>query len=97
MLLQKKKDFELQNLVVQELPEAEKKELKEYGISNGYQPGAMLFGGIDEEALGCIHDRDGTKIIGTLSKSAGFPKLESDISATSGNISSAVPFTPILR
>jgi hypothetical protein len=40
----------------------------------------MLFGGIDEEALGCIRDRAGAKIIDTLSKSVGSPKLESDIS-----------------
>jgi hypothetical protein len=66
--------------VGQELSETEKNELKEYGISCGYQPGAMFFGGIDEEALGCIHDHVGAKIIDTLSKSVGFPKLESDIS-----------------
>jgi hypothetical protein len=66
--------------VGQELSEAEKKELQEYGISCGYQPGTMLFGGNDEEALGCIRDRAGAKIIGTLSKSVGFSKLESDIS-----------------
>ena len=65
------KDFDLQHLVGQELSEAEKKELKEYGVSCGYQPGSMLFGGIDEEALGCIRDRAGAKIIGTLSKSVG--------------------------
>jgi hypothetical protein len=46
----------------------------------GYQPGSMLFGGVDEEILGCIRDRAGAKIVGTLSKSVGFPKLESDIS-----------------
>jgi hypothetical protein len=40
----------------------------------------MLFGAIDEGALGCIRDRAGAKIIGTLSKSVGFPKLEADIS-----------------
>jgi hypothetical protein len=40
----------------------------------------MLFGGIDEGALECIRDRAGAKIIGTLSKSVGFPKLEADIS-----------------
>jgi hypothetical protein len=40
----------------------------------------MLFGGIDEGALGCIHDRAGAKIIDTLSKSVGFPMLEADIS-----------------
>jgi hypothetical protein len=74
------RDFNLQNLVGQELSDAEKKELQEYGISCGYQPGAMLFGGIDEGALGCIRDRVGAKIIGTLSKSVGFPKLEADIS-----------------
>jgi hypothetical protein len=76
----KERDFDLWNLVGQELSEAEKKELQEYGISCGYQPGAMLFGGIDEGALGCIRDRAGAKIISTLSKSVCFPKLEADIS-----------------
>jgi hypothetical protein len=75
------KDFELRNLIEQEQSEAEKKELQEYGISCGYQSGAMLFGGIDEEALGCVHDRTGAKVIGTLSKSVGFPNLEVDISS----------------
>jgi hypothetical protein len=74
------KDFDLQNLMGQELSEAEKKELQEYGISCGYQPGVMLFGGIDEGALGCIHDRARAKLIDTLTKSFGFPKLEADIS-----------------
>jgi hypothetical protein len=41
----------------------------------------MLFGGINEEALGCSRDRTGAKIISTLSKSVGFPKLEADISS----------------
>jgi hypothetical protein len=41
----------------------------------------MLFGGINEEVLGCIRDRTGAKVIGTLSKSVGFPKLEADISS----------------
>jgi hypothetical protein len=40
----------------------------------------MLFGGIDEGALGCIRDHAGAKIIGTLSKSVSLPKLEADIS-----------------
>jgi hypothetical protein len=73
-------DFELRNLIGQELSEAEKKELQEYDISCGYQPGAMLFGGFNEEALGCVCDRIGAKVIGTLSKSIGFLKLEADIS-----------------
>jgi hypothetical protein len=75
------KCFDLRNLVGQELTEAEKKELQEYGISCGYQPRAMLFGGIDKEALGCVRDRIGAKVTDTLSKSVGFPKLEADISS----------------
>jgi hypothetical protein len=75
------RDFDLRNLVGQELSKAEKKELQEYGISCGYQPGAMLFGGTNEEALRCIRDCTGAKIIGTLSKSVGFPKVEADISS----------------
>jgi hypothetical protein len=57
-----------------------KKELKEYAISGGYWPGALLFGGIDDERLGYIRDQTDVKVIGTLSKSVGFPKLEADIS-----------------
>jgi hypothetical protein len=72
--------FMFQNLVGQELTKAEKEELKEYAISCGYQPGALLFGGIDDERLGCMRDQTGAKVIGTLSKSIGFPKLETDIS-----------------
>jgi hypothetical protein len=75
------KDFDLQNLVGQELSEAERKEQQEYGISYGYQPGAMHFGGIEEESLGCVRDRTWAKIISTLSKSVGFLKLEADISS----------------
>jgi hypothetical protein len=74
------KGFNFQNVIGQELSKAEKEELQEYAISYGYQPGAMLFSGINEEALGCIRDRTGAKIISTLSNSVGFPKLEADIS-----------------
>jgi hypothetical protein len=74
------KGFSFQNLIGQELSKAEKEELQEYDASCGYQPGAVLFGGINKEALGCIRDRTGAKIISTLSKSVGFPKLEADIS-----------------
>jgi hypothetical protein len=62
------------------LTKAEKEKLKEYAISCGYQPGALLFGGVDDEKLGCVRDQTGAKVIGTLSKSIGFPKLETDIS-----------------
>jgi hypothetical protein len=76
----KEKEFDLRHLGGQELSEVEKEELEEYGKSCGYQPGSMLFDGVDEEIMGCIRDRVGAKIICTLSKSVGFPKLEYDIS-----------------
>jgi hypothetical protein len=72
--------FNFQNLVGQELTKSEKEELKDYAISCGYQPGALLFGGVDDEKLGYVRDHTGVKVIGTLSKSIGFPKLETDIS-----------------
>jgi hypothetical protein len=62
------------------LSEEDKLELKEFAISCDYQPGSLFFGGVDEEILGCIRYRARVKIIGTLSKSVGFPKLEADIS-----------------
>jgi hypothetical protein len=74
------KDFYLRHLGDQELSEAYKEELKEYAIYCDYQSGSLIFGGVDEEVLGCIRDRVGAKIIGTMSKSVGFLKLESDIS-----------------
>jgi hypothetical protein len=73
-------DFNFQNLIGQELTKAEKEELREYAISCGYQPGALLFGGVDDERLGYLRDQTGAKVIGTLSKSIGFLKLETDIS-----------------
>jgi hypothetical protein len=74
------RDFNFQNIIGHELSKAEKEELRDYAISCGYQPGALLFGGIDEESLGCLRDRTGAKVISTLSKSVGFAKLEADLS-----------------
>jgi hypothetical protein len=73
-------DFNFQNMIGQELSKTEKDELRDYAISCGYQPGALLFGGVDEESLGCLWDRTGAKVVSTLSKSVGFPKLEADLS-----------------
>jgi hypothetical protein len=75
------KGFKFQNLIGQELSKAEKEELQEYVISCGYHPGFMLFGGINDEALGCIRDHTRAKIISTLSNGVGFPKFEADISS----------------
>jgi hypothetical protein len=84
--ISEKENFNFQNLIGQELTKAEKEELREYAISCGYQPGAMLFSGIDDESLGCLRDRTGAKVVGTLSKSIGFPKLETDISHIVGSL-----------
>jgi hypothetical protein len=73
-------NFDLRHLSGQQLSEKNISELKEFAISCGYQPRSMLFSGVDEEILGCLCDRAGAKIISTLSKSIGFPKLEKDIS-----------------
>jgi hypothetical protein len=72
------KDFNFQNIIGQKLSKAEKEELRDYA-SCGYQPGALLFGGIDDQILGCLRDRTGAKVISTLSKSIGFLKLEADV------------------
>jgi hypothetical protein len=74
------KNFNFQDILGQKLSKAEKEELRDYAISCSYQPGAMLFGGVAEESLGCLRDRIGAKIVSTLSKSVGFSKLEADLS-----------------
>ena len=73
-------NFNFQNIIGQELSMAEKEELRDYAISCEYQPGALLFGGVAEESLGCLWDRVGAKVVITLSKSVGFPKLETGLS-----------------
>jgi hypothetical protein len=74
------KDFNFQDILGKKLSKAEKEELRDYAISCGYQPGALLFGGIAEESLGCLRDRIGAKVVSTLLKSVGFLKLEADLS-----------------
>jgi hypothetical protein len=73
-------NFDLRHLGGQQLSKEDISELKEFAISCDYQPRSMLFGGVDEEIVGCIRDCDGAKIISILSKSIVFLKLEKDIS-----------------
>jgi hypothetical protein len=54
--------------------------LRDYAISCDYKPGALLFGGVAKESLGCLRDQVGAKVVSTLSKSVGFSKLEADLS-----------------
>jgi hypothetical protein len=74
------RSFDLRHLGGQRLSEEDISEFKLFVVSGGYQPRSVLFGGIDEEILGCIPDRAIAKIVNTLAKSIGFPKLERDIS-----------------
>jgi hypothetical protein len=74
------KSFDLRHLGGQQLSKEDISELREFAISGGYQPGSVLFGGVDEEILGCIPDRAEAKIVNTLTRSIGFPKLERDLS-----------------
>jgi hypothetical protein len=78
--ISEEEDFNFQYILGQELSKAEKEELKECAISCGYRPGALLFGGVNEESLGCLQDHTGAKVVGTLSKSVGLPKVEADLS-----------------
>jgi hypothetical protein len=73
------KDFNFQDLLGQELTDAEKEELKKYAISCGYKPGATLFGGVNKGKLRCLRNRSEAKIVRTLSKNIGLPKLEADL------------------
>jgi hypothetical protein len=72
-------NFDLRHLGGQQLSEEDISKLKEFVISCGYQPRSMLFGGVDEEIVGCIRDRAGAKIISTLSKSIGLPNRRQHI------------------
>jgi hypothetical protein len=72
-------DFEFQDLLGQELTDVEKAELKRCAIACGYKPGATLFGGVNEGKLRCLRNRVEAKIVRTLCKNIGLPKLEVDL------------------
>jgi hypothetical protein len=72
-------NFNFQDILGQELSEAEKEELKKYAISCGYKPGSLLFGGVNEGKLRCLRNRTEAKVVRTFSKSVGLPKIEADL------------------
>jgi hypothetical protein len=72
-------ELDLRDLGGQELSEEDISELKEFTITGCYKPGSVLFGGVDDEILGCISNRARAKNVNTLSRSIGFPKLERDL------------------
>jgi hypothetical protein len=72
-------NFNFQDILGQELTDAEKEELKKYAISCGYKPGSLLFGGVNEGKLRCLRNRTEAKVVRTFSKSFGLPKIEADL------------------
>jgi hypothetical protein len=72
-------NFNFQDILGQELSETEKEELKKYVVSCGYKPGALLFGGVNEEKLRCLRNRTEAKVVRTFSKSVGLPKIKADL------------------
>jgi hypothetical protein len=72
-------NFNFQDILGQELTDAEKEELKKYAISRGYKPGSLLFGGVNEGKLRCLWNRTEAKVVRTFSKSVGLPKIEVDL------------------
>jgi hypothetical protein len=91
------KDFNFQNILGQKLSKAEKEELRDYAISCGYQPGALLFGGVDEESLGCLRDQTGAKVAALYRRVLAFRSLRPTSADTGGNISPVACFILILR
>jgi hypothetical protein len=77
--ISEEEDFKFQDLLGQELTDAEKEELRKYAICCEYKSGAMLFGGVNEGKLRCLRNRTEAKIVRTLSKSIGLQKLEADL------------------
>jgi hypothetical protein len=72
-------NFNFQDILGQELTDAEKEELNKYAISCGYKPGSLLFGGVNEGKLRCLQNRTEAKVVRTFSKSVGLPKIEADL------------------
>jgi hypothetical protein len=57
------KTFDLRHLGSQQLTKEHMSKSREFSIAGGYQPRSILFGGVDEEILGCIPDHAGAKIV----------------------------------
>jgi hypothetical protein len=58
-----RKTFDLWHLGGQQLSKEDISELREFTIAGGYQPWSVLFGGVDEEILGCILYRVGRRLL----------------------------------
>jgi hypothetical protein len=57
----------------------------------------MLFGGINEETLGCIRDRTGRRLLALCRTVLVFRSLKLTLAVTGNSISSAAYSIPTLR
>jgi hypothetical protein len=86
------KNFNFQNILGQKLSKAEKEELRDYAISCGYQPGALLFGGVDKESFGLER-----RLSALYRRVLAFRNLRPTSADTGGSISPAACFILISR
>ena len=68
----REKSFNLRHLGGTDLSIEELSELRDFVVTSGYGSDFVLFGGVDEEVMGCLPDRAKAKIVNTLTKCIGF-------------------------
>jgi hypothetical protein len=90
-------DFNFQDILGQELSKAKKEELKEYAISCGYRPSALLFGGVNEESLGSFGTTLGRRLSALYQRVLASRRLRRTSAGTGGSISPVVYFMLTLR
>jgi hypothetical protein len=69
-------------------------ELENKGEAMGYGPRAMLFGEKDQMLM-CVPDFDESKIIGNITRSIDFPKVEDKLIQVKSKLSHSLAYTSI--
>jgi hypothetical protein len=90
-------NLDLRHLGGQELSNEDISELKEFALAGGYKPRSVLFGGVDEEFLGCNPDRAGQRLSILYQKLLDFRSLSETLVIIGDNTLLGVYSTQILR
>lgn len=77
---EKETTFDLRHLAGGELSAEEIDDLKDFALVGGYSAEAVILGGVNKDVLDCVPDRDGARVVNTLTRIIGFPKLEHELS-----------------
>lgn len=77
---EKETTFDLRHLAGGELSAEEIDDLKDFALAGGYSAEAVILGGVNKDVLDCVPDRDGARVVNTLTRIIGFPKLEHELS-----------------